>query len=173
MAFVRWKEDSAGSGSACVVANRRVHGRVRQKTLLYLGRGTSVEDAARNAELDLRKTLDELDRLLRAIRSRGVDVTVDEVTRHDRLLDRLRKLTARVEAFRTHGPLRNQRETVRPEPAAEPSDTPPVELEPDPLPPLVHRHTSPPINYLGDWERQALAVIARTRGVGPEGTHIG
>jgi hypothetical protein len=52
-----------------------------------------------------------------------------------------------------------------------PPDAPPVEPEPDPLPPPAHRHASPPIDYAGDWERQALAMIARTRGVGQGGTH--
>jgi hypothetical protein len=56
-------------------------------------------------------------------------------------------------------------ETTDPSPNA-----PPVEPEPDPRPPLAHRHTSPPIDFAGDWERQVLAVIARTRGVGPGGT---
>jgi hypothetical protein len=168
MAFIRWKE-----GSVCLVENRRVDGRVRQKTLLYLGRGTSVEDAARNAESNLRENQDELDRLLRAIQRRG-DVTVEDAAWHDRLLDNLRKVTARVEAFRAYGPPRNQREKVRTDAVAEPAAVPDTIAEAEAaaaLDPSAPAALLPPIEHACDQDDRRRRAAAPLAALGQEGGH--
>jgi hypothetical protein len=110
MAFVRRKRVSTWNREKgykayyyYLVENRRVHGKVRQKVVLYLGDSPTVEEAIRKTEHELESAWSCLDGMvIRSNDSGREEPTLTERLTYDSMMRRIARLESRLAAYQSY-----------------------------------------------------------------------